>query len=150
MTKIETHHLVCSKCNTAFDVDLYETVNVTLDPEQVELFYTGKFNEAFCPNCKTRFYVDVPFLFHDHKDKDGLVVVNSGQIKDSYLYLYYEGYLDKYMVKSKFVRVYNKLKRATRNLFLGKPKYPFERIDLNKIDWKKLLQSMVDEKKEKV
>jgi len=72
---------------------LYDTVNVTLDPSLIKLFFNGTFNVVKCPECESKGYVDKWFLFHDMKNKKW-IEVKKGKMRNFLNFLQAEGYFD--------------------------------------------------------
>ena len=52
-------------CGASFSVPVYESVNVTLEPQLLYTLLAGLLNVATCPNCGRRAAVARPFLYHD-------------------------------------------------------------------------------------
>jgi len=80
MTKIESYDLNCKACGKDFKAPIYESVNITLDPELLEKIWNGTLNTVKCPKCKKEHFVAVPLLFHDMEYK---VVENGKEVKKS-------------------------------------------------------------------
>lgn len=93
LTRIKEYELRCS-CGNQFKTPLYDSINITVDPELLRLLYDGEFNVAECPCCHTRSYVDKWFLFHD-MERNGLIRVDEGKIDGFLDWLEREGYFKK-------------------------------------------------------
>lgn len=52
-------------CGESFTAPVYESVNVTLEPQLLYIMLAGLLNVATCPNCGRRAAVARPFLYHD-------------------------------------------------------------------------------------
>ncbi len=52
-------------CGESFTTPVYESVNVTLEPQLLYTVLAGLLNVATCPNCGRRAAVARPFLYHD-------------------------------------------------------------------------------------
>ena len=52
-------------CGASFTAPIYESVNVTLEPQLLYTVLAGLLNVATCPNCGRRAAVARPFLYHD-------------------------------------------------------------------------------------
>ena len=65
MSKIRTIKLTCPECGEEFDFDVYESVNVTLDPDLKEKVLDGGIFSASCPKCGHTETLVHPFLYHD-------------------------------------------------------------------------------------
>jgi hypothetical protein len=44
---------------------MYQTVNVTLEPQLLYRLLAGSLNVAVCPNCGRKIESDLPFIYHD-------------------------------------------------------------------------------------
>ena len=62
---IEREYTLTCSCGRMFHADLYDTVNVTAEPELRESIVEHRLNVVECPRCHRRSYVDKPFLYHD-------------------------------------------------------------------------------------
>jgi hypothetical protein len=60
-----TSVLFTCACGASFSVPVYESVNVTLEPQLLYTVLAGLLNVATCPNCGRRAAVARPFLYHD-------------------------------------------------------------------------------------
>ncbi len=56
-------------CGERFDVYLWDSVNVTQDPDLKEMILNGEMNIAICPRCSVIFYVEKQVLYHDEEKK---------------------------------------------------------------------------------
>jgi len=99
MTLIEEYGLTCS-CRKKFKAPLYDSINVTLNPNLLNLLFEGKFNVVKCPKCHLESYIDRPFLFHDMRKKL-MMEVGAGQIDDFMRYLASKGYFHNFKKSSK-------------------------------------------------
>lgn len=52
-------------CGTTFPTTVYQTVNVTLEPELLYRLLSGTLNVATCPNCGRKASSAQPFIYHD-------------------------------------------------------------------------------------
>src|SRR5215813_8444047 len=52
-------------CGKTFTVTMYQTVNVTLEPELLYRLLAGSLNVAMCPNCGRKAMSAQPFIYHD-------------------------------------------------------------------------------------
>jgi len=62
---IESEYSLTCSCGRMFYADLYDTVNVTAEPELRASIMERRLNVVECPRCHQRCYVDKPFLYHD-------------------------------------------------------------------------------------
>jgi len=54
-------------CGTEFTDTIYQTVNVTLEPQLLYRLLAGSLNVPVCPNCGRKAASPQPFFFHDMK-----------------------------------------------------------------------------------
>ena len=64
MARSIPYQFTCS-CGTNFTTQVYEAVNVTLEPQLLYTLLAGLLNVATCPNCGRRAAIARPFLYHD-------------------------------------------------------------------------------------
>ncbi len=62
---IESEYTLTCSCGRMFHADLYDTVNVTAEPELRASIIEHRLNVVECPRCHRECYVDKPFLYHD-------------------------------------------------------------------------------------
>ena len=65
MTKIEPVDVSCPKCHTIQSVMLYDSLNVTIDPEAKQDLIDGKINVFKCESCNAEITVGKTLLYHD-------------------------------------------------------------------------------------
>ncbi|HET9110999.1 MAG TPA: CpXC domain-containing protein [Ktedonobacterales bacterium] len=53
------------ECGQTFTSTMYQTVNVTLEPQLLYRLLSGSLNVAVCPNCGRKIESDLPFIYHD-------------------------------------------------------------------------------------
>lgn len=53
------------ECGTTFASPVYQTVNVTLEPQLLYRLLNGTLNVAVCPNCGRKIESGMPFIYHD-------------------------------------------------------------------------------------
>jgi len=79
MSKIRTVKRICEHCGKEFDFPIYDSVNVTLDPELKDKVFSGDIFNCECPHCKKINTVTYPFTYHDMEKK---FMVLSGSVGD--------------------------------------------------------------------
>lgn len=68
MTRVLKTKIKCGKCAQEFEVNVYDSINVTINPELKEKVLRGEINFGICPNCGAPHKITKPFLYHDiHK-----------------------------------------------------------------------------------
>ena len=85
------HRLKCTGCGEKFNVNLFDSINVTLNPYIIKMIYEGKFNSATCPKCDITYFVTKEFLFHDMK-KGILSWIKPEEMDYFFAYLKEKGY----------------------------------------------------------
>lgn len=53
------------ECGNTFTSAMYQTVNVTLEPQLLYRLLNGSLNVAVCPNCGRKIESGLPFIYHD-------------------------------------------------------------------------------------
>ena len=85
MSKISTRKITCKNCGEKFDADIYDSVNVDLDPDLREKFIFDELYAYKCPHCKEMMFYAYPILYHDMKHK---FMVQSGNLAHVYREFY--------------------------------------------------------------
>ncbi|MEO1288990.1 MAG: CpXC domain-containing protein [Chloroflexota bacterium] len=65
MTKFQRAIVNCPACNTQQEVEVYQTINVTLNPDLKQSLFEGNINILNCSECDNRTPIDTTFLYHD-------------------------------------------------------------------------------------
>ena len=65
MSKHKTFHIKCPSCGAQQDVELYEAVNVGVEPELKTALLENQLNRVDCVDCEASFRVDMPLLYSD-------------------------------------------------------------------------------------
>lgn len=65
MTRLGSLEIDCPECNIKQNVTIWESVNVTLDPDLKEKLFQGRINVFQCQKCGVRALIPVPLLYHD-------------------------------------------------------------------------------------
>lgn len=60
---------IACACGHHFRAWLWQSANITTNPELRKCILDGEMNVVKCPSCGTRFHVEVPFLYHDMSGK---------------------------------------------------------------------------------
>ena len=69
MTDMHEQELECPACGHSQNAVVYETINVTLDPELKEKLFKGQLNLFVCEECGHRAIMNLVFLYHDMEKK---------------------------------------------------------------------------------
>jgi hypothetical protein len=65
MAQKKSYNIRCPKCAREQAVELFESVNVTAEPELREELMLNKLNAVTCAGCQFTFQVHKPLLYHD-------------------------------------------------------------------------------------
>ena len=68
MSFCQKQEIRCS-CGKEFEWDLWDSVNVTTDPDLKEMILDGQMNVVVCPYCGILFYFEKFLLYHDEKKR---------------------------------------------------------------------------------
>ena len=68
MSSYQKQNVKCS-CGKDFEWDLWDSVNVTTDPDLKEMLLNGQMNVVVCPYCGLLFYYEKFLLYHDEKKR---------------------------------------------------------------------------------
>ena len=60
---------IACACGHRFRAWLWQSANVTLNPQLRTRILDGEMNVVKCPSCGSKFHVEVPFLYHDMSGK---------------------------------------------------------------------------------
>ena len=69
MTRITTHEIECQACGSKQDTEIFESINVTVDPELKEKLFKGEINKFICEKCSHEAMVDISLLYNDMERK---------------------------------------------------------------------------------
>ena len=64
MSRPRRRFFTCS-CGVGFEADVFNSANVTLQPDLKDAIFNGRFNHVHCPSCGRERDAEVPFLYHD-------------------------------------------------------------------------------------
>lgn len=67
MSKLRIEKFECPECGTEVDYQVWDSINVDLDPELKEKLLSGEIYEWVCPNCGKKFSLPYDTLYHDMK-----------------------------------------------------------------------------------
>jgi hypothetical protein len=79
---------ITCECGHRFKGWLWQSANVTLSPDLRGKILAGQLNLVTCPSCERRFYVEIPFLYHDMVAREWIWVYplqqerEGGEIRD--------------------------------------------------------------------
>lgn len=65
MSRADIKTIKCKKCGSEFRTWLWDSINVTVDPEFKEKILKEEINFGFCPKCRAPYKIIAPFLYHD-------------------------------------------------------------------------------------
>lgn len=59
----------CPHCNSIQEIEYYQTVNITVDPELKDKVLSGKLNSKICTNCHNEINIFSGLLYHDMENR---------------------------------------------------------------------------------
>ena len=65
MTQSKLVEVTCPKCQNEQEVQVYDALNVTLNPAEKATLFEGQINVFECEVCGHKALLAVPFLYHD-------------------------------------------------------------------------------------
>ncbi len=65
MSRSKQYNITCPSCGLQQEVELYESVNASTDPQLKEALMKNWLNRVECPDCEASFRVDMPLLYSD-------------------------------------------------------------------------------------
>lgn len=65
MSTAKTYTIRCPQCGHEQDVELYDSINVTQQPELKTALFENRLNRVLCRSCEASFRIDKPLLYHD-------------------------------------------------------------------------------------
>lgn len=65
MSKQTTYTIRCPQCRHEQRVELYDSINVSQQPELKIALFENRLNRVFCGSCEASFRIDKPLLYHD-------------------------------------------------------------------------------------
>lgn len=81
MSKKIIKQIKCNECNTILDFEVYESVNVTLQPTLKEKVLNDSIYLLECSECGKKFYLSYPFLYND-MDSGYMINLNNSNNKE--------------------------------------------------------------------
>ena len=83
MSKLTPHDLQCPHCGNEQETRVWDSLNVTLDPELKEKLYRGEVNQFECEKCGQKTFIDAPLLYHDMTQKFCVQYYPPNALKDT-------------------------------------------------------------------
>lgn len=65
MSTQKTYSINCPQCGHQQPVDLYDSINVSQQPELKQALFENRLNRVVCEDCDANFRIDKPLLYHD-------------------------------------------------------------------------------------
>jgi len=65
MSAQKTYSIRCPQCGHEQNVELYDSINVSQQPELKNLLFENRLNRVECEDCDANFRIDKPLLYHD-------------------------------------------------------------------------------------
>ena len=79
--KLET--IPCPNCQQLQETTVWQSLNVSVDPEEKQNLFAGKINTFECSKCECTEFIDVPFDYHDMELKFYVRYIPFDTIEDS-------------------------------------------------------------------
>lgn len=68
MTLVDKNNYTCPSCNSAFKLNVYSSVNVSVTPHLKKLVLDDLINVYKCSNCRNNIVINQPFLYNDSQN----------------------------------------------------------------------------------
>jgi transcription elongation factor Elf1 len=65
MSAQKTYHIRCPQCGHEQNVELYDSINVSQQPDLKTALFENRLNRVLCGSCEASFRIDKPLLYHD-------------------------------------------------------------------------------------
>jgi hypothetical protein len=65
MTRSRSHEIECSHCGLKQEVNIWESINVSVDPDLKQRLFQGLINVFKCQKCEKDTFISVPLFYHD-------------------------------------------------------------------------------------
>ena len=69
MSKKSMYKIQCPHCDHESVCEIWDSLNVTVDPDDKQLLFDAKINQFECENCGGLIVVNAPFAYHDMDQK---------------------------------------------------------------------------------
>lgn len=79
MSTLILREIQCPRCGNKQEVAMWDSINVTLEPEMKEKFITGEIFQFECKECKLLIPVAYPILYHDVANHLMIWLLNEGE-----------------------------------------------------------------------
>ena len=118
MSKVSIHTGNCQRCENIIEMNIWDSINVSFDPEMKTKDMNRSAFFVECPSCGFKFTVNYGFLYHDMEGKYMLHYVQSEEEEQQVLRLYASGARDDALMagnalmmgyRFRIVRSYNEL-----------------------------------------
>jgi O-acetyl-ADP-ribose deacetylase len=65
MSLMAPHELQCPACGHTQTIEVWSTINVTVDPKLKDRLFNGEINTFLCEKCGKKSFIDTPLFYHD-------------------------------------------------------------------------------------
>jgi RNA polymerase subunit RPABC4/transcription elongation factor Spt4 len=65
MSRMTPHDLQCPHCGNKQETMVWDSINVSLDPELKTKLYAAEINLFECQKCQKKTFINAPLLYHD-------------------------------------------------------------------------------------
>ncbi len=85
MSQIRTEHITCPQCHKESEIELWSSINVSLDPELREKVFTNELWAWKCPHCGYETFIPWGTIYHDMENRFMLFFeFDDEDVKDKY------------------------------------------------------------------
>lgn len=82
MSKVDQQKIKCPSCGKESKFEIWDSVNVSVDPDIKEKVLNGDLFKFKCPKCHEETYVHYPCLYHDMEEKFMIYYLPNEQTED--------------------------------------------------------------------
>ena len=105
MSKKSVATIICPYCNKKLDINIWESVNVDLNPEEKEKIFGGHFFDFTCKHCRKIIHGLFSCLYHDMTHRFMIYLVGNEQEAKKTIEMYrdlsvsYDRYINEYQIR---------------------------------------------------
>ena len=69
MSRIDSTFIKCPRCENIFEIEVYDSINASLDPKLKEKLMINQLFHKVCPHCGFKLKLNYTYLYHDMEKK---------------------------------------------------------------------------------
>lgn len=123
MSRITFHKVQCPCCSNEQKNDVYESINVTLNPELKQKFLNADINIFICEKCREKSFINAPILYHDMEKRFCVQYYPSESLND-------DGFFTQFTSDGRIILEGIPQTLAESNEYLTTPHIVFDMIDM--------------------